>query len=157
MNQQELDALGAILGQSAQIDSMWKERPVGSIDSSVIRGEIVKNYNNRRQSPPSQPLPIPPTSPISPEIVNPLTPDELKIIGNVPLIPEMSTGTPPPVPFQPLQTPVEASPQMEFNFDPSKQDVMIDLLREISKKLTKVIDSLSSKQEDAVRLKAKKE
>lgn len=48
--------------------------------------------------------------------------------------------------------PMPSGNQMEFNFNPSTQDATNDLLKEISKKLTKIVDLLEKKEEEPVKI-----
>jgi hypothetical protein len=77
-----------------------------------------------------------------------------------PAIPLEHTGMAPSVPFEQIYTPVQQNPQLptpdqsdqlEFSFNPTQQTVTNDLLKEISKKLTKVIMLLEkSTKEDTI-------
>lgn len=141
---EELESLAQIFGESNRMDSMWSGGgPVGSSNSSVIRGEIEKFAKMGQHSTPSIPYPqaqqeLPPQ--IEPGIQNPLTPEELKLLEGIPINPQ-------PVPIPNYQPPPQSNEgQLEFNFDRKEQEITNDILKDISKKLSRVIDLLSSKE-----------
>lgn len=80
-----------------------------------------------------QPMYVPPAIPIA----EPYPPNP------TPSIPyQQALNTQP----QPALQPIEPSNQLEFSFNASKQDMTNDLLKEISKKLTKVINLLEKQE-----------
>lgn len=133
-DREELEALAAIFGESNRMDGMWAEKPVGSNDSNVIRSEIEKLARSNSQQRAQQSVPvtnqeIPPA--MAPQI-QPLTQEEIQLL-------QQGQATPPPANPNPNEQ------QLEFNFSRKEQEVTNELLENISKKLTKLISILSSK------------
>lgn len=147
---EELEALAQIFGDSKRMDSMWHEQPVGATNANSIRGEIERLDAMRRQQSPSfipqQQLP----SQVEPGIQNPLTPEELKLIQGATV-----ESVPQPSQFIHPQPQLVDEGQLEFNFNRTEQQKTNELLAEISKKLTKVLDALNSK-ENVTKLTVKK-
>lgn len=68
--------------------------------------------------------------------------------------PDLVTGTasfaPYPQPINPTPKPIIDDGQLELPFNQSKQDITNDLLKEISRKLSKVIDFLEKKEREGI-------
>lgn len=117
---EEIEAMAALLGQSAAIDSMIIDAPVGlNTNSNTIKQSIAQYVQQQRSG--YQPQTAQP--PIVP-IPNHVTPQEL---------PQLQQFSPMPQ----YQQPKVDDGQLEFNLEPSKADEIIILLKEISQKLTK--------------------
>jgi hypothetical protein len=68
-------------------------------------------------------------------------PAEPQFIADVPYAP--STTIPDfPIPITPTAVPQPSDGQLEFKFDAKEQNITNDLLKEISKKMSKIIDLL---------------
>lgn len=77
-----------------------------------------------------------------------------EIPSMIPNVPVQQVQLPPPTIYQ-QPTQIIDNAQMELNFEPKKQDITNDLLKEISTKLTKVINLLEkqNKKEEVIKLK----
>jgi hypothetical protein len=134
--------------ESKLVESFVSDNPVHGEDpqagSRIIKEQLEKAQRMARENAirmqqlntPPQPIINPaivggPSDVIPPEYFNP----------NIPL---PSVVTPPQYPQQAIQPPVDNT-QLELKFDASKQDITNDLLREISKKLTKILEKLEER------------
>lgn len=127
---EEIEAMAFLIGQSNQIDSMMMEKNKELVtDANTIKNQL----NNYIQSVRQQQAP-PPAAAYAPQIQQTL-------------------------PVQPIQPPVQQIPivnysppqdnnQLELNLDPDRLDVIINLLKDISAKLTKQINLLQEKNEN---------
>jgi len=128
---EEIEAMAFFIGQSNQIDNMMVEKPSTLITSADTLKQGMHEYllqQRRLQSPPP-----PPPSPYA------HAPSNLYAPMNHPV----HTTTSAPLPTQPSN-----DDQLEFNFDPKLGQQMIDLLKEISLKLTKQLNILEKKYEN---------
>ncbi len=122
---EEIEAMAFFIGQSNQIDNMMVEKPSTLITSADTLKQGMHEYlsqQRRLQSPPP-----PPPSPYA----------------HAPMNYPVHTTTSAPLPTQPSN-----GDQLEFNFDPKLGQQMIDLLKEISLKLTKQLNLLEKKYEN---------
>jgi hypothetical protein len=120
---EELEAMAFLIGQSNQIDSMMMERPSTLVTGSHTIKQGMNDYVRQQRSNQPPPSFIPPT------------PQELAQIGNS-MYPQVP---PPPVVNLPyvVAPPQNNDGQLELNLDPTKAEIIINLLKEISAKLTK--------------------
>jgi hypothetical protein len=119
---EEIEAMAFLIGQSKQMDDLWVDRPETLVtDASTLKRGMSDYIQQQRriQQPqvalPTHPLHYPqvPRPPIVP-IPNYVPPQELPQVHQ-----KVDDG------------------QMELNFEPTKVDEIIILLKEISTKLTK--------------------
>lgn len=134
---------GPIYQESKTIESFTSNNPIpNAIDNygsmNIRQGlEQAQRLTQASMVQPPRPMYVPPA--VDVQIPNILT-----------------SPTPYSPPTQSFPTPVDES-QLEFSFNPSKQDDTNNLLREISKKLSKIITALESKpSEDTVEPKKSK-
>jgi len=113
---EEIEAMAFLIGQSNQIDSMMVEQPSTLVTSTDTLKQGMRQYIQLNRGV-SAPRPQPPTNVVAPS-------NFIQPSNQPPVI------TPP----QPEET---QDDQLEFNFNPNIADKMIDLLKEISTKLTK--------------------
>jgi hypothetical protein len=129
---EEIEAMAFFIGQSNQIDNMMIEKPSTLVTSADTLKQGMHEYLSRQrrmQTPPPQP----PPSPIAPPPSNLNTPTNHVV----------HTAAPAPMPIQESN-----DDQLEFNFDPKLGEQVIDLLKEISLKLTKQLNILEKKYEN---------
>ncbi len=143
MSPEDFAALAAFAGpiyqESRLIEKFTSDNPIpgGYIDAgsmSIKQGlEQAQRLAQASVVRPPQPMYVPPAVPLEQ--------------------PDMVTGTASFTPYPEARTPVGNFPtpvegdQLEFSFSSSKQDVTNDLLKEISKKLTKVISLLEGRED----------
>lgn len=143
MTPDDLAALMAVAGpmyqESRLIESFTSDNPIpntyddnfGSraIKTGLERAQHLAQATMQRQR---QQMYVPPAPPVYTEPVVYQTPVTDFSHQQIP------TAVPP--------APMPSGNQMEFNFNPSAQDATNDLLREISKKLTKIINLLEKEE-----------
>lgn len=120
---EEIEAMAFLIGQSNQIDAMMMEKPSTLITSTATLRQGLNEYvqqQRREHAPPPVQYPQVAQPPFVP-IPNYVPPQELP---QVPI-------------YAPTPLPKVDDGQLEFNLDPSKTDIIINLLKEISVKLTK--------------------
>ena len=120
---EEVRTIAALIGESSQIDAMMTNKSPNLVtDTNTLKQgltQYIQQSRNKQQAQPSPPPSAPPIPVDTPE--HPLVTDSL------------------PTPQAPLtpQEPTNDEDQMLLNFDPSKADIVIDLLKDISLKLQK--------------------
>lgn len=114
---EEIRAIAALIGESSQIDSMMIDKPRTLItDTNTLKqglNQMVQQSREQRRPQPSYPQPEP--------------------------RPTFQQYETPPVSYLPSAPPlvVENDGQMELNLEPSKVDIIIDLLKDVTLKLKK--------------------
>ena len=142
---EEIQAMAFLVGQSNQIDSMMMERNKELVtDGSTIKKGLDEYMRiSRGQHPQAQQQPMGVPAPAIGEPYNPTIHNQY-IGDQFPPVQPMQA----PVPqFYPPQ-PQKDENQLEFNLTPNQGDIIINLLKEISVKLTKqnnLIQSLHEK------------
>lgn len=128
---EEIEAMAAFLSESANIDSSYIERPVGlNTNTNTIKHSINQYVQEQRRG--IQPPPIRP---------------EEYTRYNVPL--QIQQPLPQVPQYAPIPQKVDDG-QLELNLEPSKVDIIINLLKEISGKLAKQ-NNLIEKQYDSTK------
>jgi hypothetical protein len=130
---EEIEAMAFFIGQSNQIDNMMIEKPSTLVTSADTLKQGMHEYlsqQRRIQSPPPT-APAPPPSPFAHPPSNLFAP---------------ANGLPPQLPIPPPHD--SNDDQLEFNFKPNQGERMIDLLKEISLKLSKHLNILEKIYED---------
>ena len=125
---EEIEAMAFLIGQSNQIDSMMMERNKELVtDANTIKNQLNTYIQSVRQ----QQAP-PPAAAYAPQIQQPAPPIsppvQQAVVTNYSLPPDNN--------------------QLELNLDPDRLDVIINLLKDISAKLTKQINLLQEKNEN---------
>lgn len=118
---EEIEAMAFLIGQSNQIDAMMMEKPSTLITSTATLRQGLNEYvqqQRREHAPPPVQYPQVSQPPFVP-IPNYVPPQELPQVPQYVSPQKVDDG------------------QLEFNLDPSKTDIIINLLKEISVKLTK--------------------
>jgi hypothetical protein len=119
---EEIEAMAFLIGQSNQIDSMMIDKPSTLVTSSETLKQGMSEYlsqQRRYQNP----------QPTAPHLSPQFTPPPAHFSEPIQNGPSPQLNTPPP------QT--SNNDQLEFNFEPKQGERIIDLLKEISLKLTK--------------------
>lgn len=125
---EEIEAMAFLIGQSNQIDSMMMERNKELVtDANTIKNQLNTYIQSVRQ----QQAP-PPAAAYAPQIQQPAPPI------SPPVQQPVVVNYPPP----------QDNNQLELNLDPDRLDVIINLLKDISAKLTKQINLLQEKNEN---------
>lgn len=155
MDKSDLDALVSLglfaFGESKLIDQTLVDAPresgVPVANGAMKIGRALEDAERQvkaaawQQHQQQMPQPVPPYS----------YPEMPSLTSQVPV---QHVQLPPPAFYQ-QPTQIIDNAQLELNFEPKKQDVTNDLLKEISLKLTKILNVLekNSKKEEVVKLK----
>jgi len=138
---EEIQAMAFLIGQSNQIDSMMTERNKELVtDSSTIKKGLDEYMRMSRGQHPQaiqQPVGVP-----APAIGEPYNPAVHNQYINDQFPPVQPIQAPMPQ-YYPPQSQKDEN-QLEFNLTPNQGDIIINLLKEISTKLTKQNNLLTS-------------
>ena len=134
---EEIQAMAWLVGQSNQIDQMMTQKNKELItDSSTIKkglDEYLKLQRGQNQPPQVTNNPVVASPPSIGESYNPSIHNQY-----------VNTTVHSPHPLQQVYFPQEEDNQLEFNLTPNQGDIIINLLKEISVKLTKQNNLLQS-------------
>lgn len=127
---EEIQAMAALIGQSSVIDSMMVQRPSTLATSTQTLKQGLNEYVQQQRQQMVQP---------PPQVALPTHPVQYPQVP-MPPIEHIPNYRPPQMGMNMYPTAADSEKddgQLEFNLEPSKVDIIINLLKEISLKLTK--------------------